>query len=237
VSISDVIAEAWSRDGGISLVTLAPELPGALGLVEQLLSGGVVVSAGHTDATAEEFRAGVDAGIRYVTHLFNAMRPFGHRDPGIVAAALTDERVTCGLIADGIHVHPTAVRLAWGALGPDRLNLVTDAVAVLGTPGGRARIGDVELVATENGVREPGGALAGTNLSLDQAVRNLVEWTGCSVADAISTVTTVPARVLGLAAKGAVRVGFDADLVVLDSDLRVRTTIVGGCLADANMAG
>ncbi len=237
VAPSREMTEAWSRDAGVSLVTLAPELPGALDLIAGLVAGGVVASAGHSDATAEEFLAGVDAGIRYVTHLFNAMRPFGHRDPGIIGAALTDDRVTCGLIADGIHVHPMAVRLAWRALGPERLNLVTDAVAVLGAPGGRARVGDVELIATEHGVREPGGALAGTSLALDQAVRNLVEWTGCSVADGISTVTTVPARVLGLTTKGAVRVGLDADLVVLDRDLRVRATIVGGRLVDANMVG
>ncbi len=222
---------------GVSLVTLAPELPGALELVRALAERGVVVSAGHSDATAAELTAAIEAGITYITHLFNAMRPFTHRDPGIIGAALTDERVTCGLIADGIHVDPTAVRMAWRALGPDRLNLVSDAVAVLGADGGRARVGDVELVATEHGVREASGVLAGSDLALDDAVRNLVAWTGCTVAEAIGTVTSVPARVLGLTDKGVVAPGADADLVLLDRALHVRRVLVGGRPVDESMTG
>jgi len=216
----------WRRDNGVALVTLAPELPGALELVDELTSAGVVVSAGHTDATVEQFAESIGEGVRYVTHLFNAMRPFNHRDPGIIGAALTDPRVVCGLIADGLHVDPVAVRMAWAALGPKRCNLVSDAVAVLGVPEGRARVGNVELTVIDGAVRDPHGALAGSNLTLDQAVRNLQRWTGCSPAHAVGTVTTVPAQLLGLSTKGRVQAGYDADLVVLDRDLHVRNVVV-----------
>ena len=111
------------------LATLAPELPGAVDVIDALVGRGVVVSLGHTDASAEQFAAGLAAGATYVTHLFNAMRPFDHRDPGPIGAALADDTVVAGLICDGIHVDPVAVRMAWRALGPARLNLVTDAVA------------------------------------------------------------------------------------------------------------
>ena len=124
------------------LVTIAPERPGALAVIAALAGRGVVVSIGHTDCTAAEFAAGRAAGARYVTHLFNAMRPFGHRDPGPIGAALADDDVVAGLICDGIHVDPVAVRMAWRALGPQRLSLVTDAVAALGDDaGGAARRG------------------------------------------------------------------------------------------------
>ena len=135
----------WWRAGreqaGVALVTLAPELPGALPVIEQLVGNGVVVSAGHTAASVAELSAAVDAGVSYITHLFNAMAPFSHRAPGPIGVALADERLTVGLIADGIHVHPTAVAAAWRALGPDRLNLVSDAVAALGLPAGSSPSG------------------------------------------------------------------------------------------------
>ena len=135
------LVEGWTRADGVALVTLAPELPGGLAVVEQLVEAGVVVSAGHTAATADELDRAVAAGLSYVTHLFNAMVPFGHRDPGPIGLALSDGRLTAGLIADGIHVHPIAVAAAWRALGPSRLSLVTDAVAALGRPPGRFPVG------------------------------------------------------------------------------------------------
>jgi N-acetylglucosamine-6-phosphate deacetylase len=221
----------WRADGGVAMVTLAPELPGALAAVEQLHAQGVVVACGHTDAGPEEFAAGRRAGISYVTHLFNAMRPFTHRDPGTVGAVLTDDAVVAGLICDGVHVDPIAVRLAWSVLGPDRLNLVTDAVAALGGPHGAVRLGRTAVTVGDTGVRTADGVLAGSNLALDTAVRNLVRFTGCDLHDALSTVTSTPARVLGRTDLGAVRPGAAADLVVLDDDGRVRLTIVGGAVA------
>ncbi|MGH9271674.1 MAG: N-acetylglucosamine-6-phosphate deacetylase, partial [Ilumatobacteraceae bacterium] len=203
----------WSRSSGVSLVTLAPDLPGALEVIATLVGRRVVVSLGHSDASAEQFAAGLRAGASYATHLFNGMRPFGHRDPGPIGAALADDRVVAGVIADGIHVDPVAVRMAWRTLGPQRFNLVTDAVA---TPPG------------PNGVRTADGVLAGSDLTLDRAVRNLVAWTGCAVDAAIATVTSAPADVLGLTDRGRLRVGARGDVTVLDPRLHVVATIVGG---------
>src|SRR5262249_49569352 len=152
----------------------APELDGALDVVRMLRGRAVVVSAGHTDAASDDMRAAVDAGVTYVTHLFNAMAPLLHRAPGPVGIAFTDDRLTVGLIADGRHVDPVAVDAAWRALGPARLNLVTDAVAALGLSAGVTRVGDMEINIGPTGVRLADGTLAGSNLSLDQAVRNLV---------------------------------------------------------------
>jgi N-acetylglucosamine-6-phosphate deacetylase len=225
------LIDGWARDRGVVLATLAPERPGALDVVRTLVARGVVVSIGHTDCTAEEFAAAVTAGARYVTHLFNAMRPFAHRDPGPIGAALADGTVVVGLICDGIHVDPVAVRMAWRALGPGRLNLVTDAVAPFGTGAGVSRLGSVDVTVEGAAVLTAGGVLAGSALALDQAVRNLIAFTGCSVPDAVGTVTATPARLLGLPDRGRLAAGARADVTVLDADLAVTATIVGGEVA------
>ena len=152
---------------------MAPELPGALGVISALSSRGVLVSAGHSNATFEEAVAGFDAGARYGTHLFNAMSALGHRDPGLPGALLTDSRPTVGVIADGVHTHRSVIRLAWQALGPHRMNLVTDAMAALGMPAGSHLLGDFEVVVDATSARLADGTLAGSILSLDQALRNL----------------------------------------------------------------
>jgi N-acetylglucosamine-6-phosphate deacetylase len=221
----------WTRADGLALVTLAPEVPGALELIARLTAAGVAVSIGHTGCTPAEFAAARAAGATAVTHLFNAMAPFSHRAPGPIGATLADPSVVAGLIVDGIHVDPTAIAMAWRSLGTERTCLVTDAVAALGMPEGTLTLGGREIRVGPDGVRTPEGVLAGSNLTLDRAVRNLVAFTGCTAAEAISTVTTVPARLLGLADRGRVEVGARADLVVLDSSLRPRRTIVGGWLA------
>ncbi len=222
----------WSARSGIALVTLAPELPGALDVIAALVERGVVVSIGHTDCSAAQFADAVAAGATYVTHLFNAMRPFGHRDPGPVGAALADGTVIAGLICDGIHVDPVTVRMAWRALGPDHFNLVTDAISALGDERrDGSRLGSVRITIDGGAVRTAGGVLAGSVLSLDEAVRNLVEFAGCSVPEAIGTVTATPARLLGLADRGRLVPGARADLVVLDAQLGVVTTVVGGATA------
>jgi N-acetylglucosamine-6-phosphate deacetylase len=222
------LVAGWTRAAGVALVTLAPEQPGALAVIAQLTANGVVVAAGHTAATVREMEAAIDAGLSYVTHLFNAMAPFGHREPGPVGVALADGRLTVGLIADGIHVHPTAVAMAWRALGADRLNLVSDAVAALGQPHGATRLGSQDVVVDGSGVRLPDGTLAGSTLSVDEAVRNLVAYTGCAAHHAIATVTSTPARLLGLASAGAVAPGLRADLTLLTPDLRVAGTLIAG---------
>ncbi len=232
VAASVDLVAGWGPSSGVVLATVAPELPGALAVIEELTGRGVVVSLGHTDASAEQFAAGLAAGATYVTHLFNAMRPFNHRDPGPIGATLADGTVVAGLICDGIHVDPVAVRMAWQALGSARLNLVTDAVEVLGLdPGGTSRIGSVDVTADAAGVRTADGVLAGSNLALDQAVRNLADFTGCPVVEALATVTSTPADLLHLADRGRLVVGGRADVTVLDSSLEVTATIVGGELA------
>jgi N-acetylglucosamine-6-phosphate deacetylase len=178
-----------------------------------------VVSLGHTDANAHQFQAGLDAGAAAVTHLFNAMRPFGHRDPGPIGATFADDSLVAGLICDGIHVDPIAVAMAWRSLGPDRLVLVTDAVAARG-----------ERIHVD-GVRTAGGVLAGSAIRLDEALAHLVAFTGASVADAVRTVTATPARLLGLDDRGAIVPGARADLTVLDRELRVIETFVAGVAA------
>jgi len=228
---TDLVAD-WGPDSGVLLATVAPELPGALDVVETLTGRGIVVSLGHTDASAEQSAAGLAAGATYVTHLFNAMRPFNHRDPGPIGSTLADDKVVAGLICDGIHVDPVAVRMAWRALGPSRLNLITDAVDALGLDtGGTSRIGDVEVTTGAAGVRTADGVLAGSNLALDQAVRNLVAFTGCPVVEALATVTSTPADVFHLTDRGRLSVGARADVTVLDTSLDVIATIVGGELA------
>ena len=209
------------------MVTVAPECDGADDLIHALAASGVVVSAGHSQCSATEFAAARDAGVGMVTHLFNAMGPFSHRDPGLVGSALAGD-VYAGLICDGIHVDPLAVVVAWRALGAARLILVTDAMAALGLEASETRLGDVAVFIDETGVRTADGVLAGSNLTLDKAVRNLVAFTGCSPAAAIMTVTRNPAHLLGAEDRGRIAPGGRADIVLLDESLHVVQTFVGG---------
>lgn len=219
----------WSPEQGVRLVTLAPELPGALPMVEALCGRGVLVSAGHSMATYAEAMAGFDAGIRYGTHLFNAMPSLLHREPGLPGALLTDDRPIAGLIADGIHTHPAMVKLIWTCLGSQRLNLVTDAMAALGMAPGSHLLGDFEVQVDATSARLADGTLAGSILSLDQALRNLMAFTGCTLEQALPTITTTPARALGMAhSRGQIAPGYAADLVLLAPDLSVRGTVVAG---------
>lgn len=212
----------------IRLWTLAPELPGALEVLRALREKGVVGAAGHSEASYVEACRAFAAGVALVTHLFNGMRPFHHREPGLVGAALERE-VFVSLICDGIHVHPAVLRLVAKWKGFDCLILVTDAVAPTGLPDG-----DYELfgrrVRVEGGApRLPDGTLAGSTLTLDRAVRNFWEFTGCSLPEAVRCATLNPARLLGIDdRKGSLAPGKDADLVIFDEDLTVHYTIVGG---------
>ncbi len=222
------LLDALPGGESVRVVTLAPELEGATERIRRLSARGVVVSLGHTDASHDEFVAGVDAGATMATHLYNAMSGFAHRAPGAVGAALVDDRVTVGLIADGVHSHPAAVRLALRAKGPDRVVLVSDAIAGAGMEPGVYELGGQEIVVDQTQARLGDGTLAGSVLTLDQAVRNVVAWTGCGVAAACRMASEVPARLLGLAAKGRLAAGCDADLVLLDDDLRVQSTLREG---------
>ena len=224
----------WSPATGVALVTLAPELPGALETIAALAARGVVVSAGHSTATIAQAQAGFAAGVRYGTHLFNAMPALHHREPGLAAALLNAPQLTVGLIADNIHVHPELMRLVWQVLGPERLNLVSDAMAALGMVPGQYVLGDYAVTVTESDARLADGTLAGVILPVDGCLRTLIRCTGCRVEDGLATVTSTPADLLGLARKGRLAPGADADLVLLDGDLRVMKTWVGGELMDTS---
>jgi N-acetylglucosamine-6-phosphate deacetylase len=221
--------EALIAAGAVRLVTLAPERPGALEMCRSLAARGVSVSLGHTDATWAEMRAGIDAGAVMVTHLYNAMSPFHHREPGAVGTALSDDRVAVGIIADPIHCHPAALRLALAAKGPGRVALVTDAMAAAGMPPGEYALGARQVTVSGGACRLADGTLAGSILTLDAAVRAMVSAAGAAVGDALRMASAVPARLAGLSGrKGALATGMDADLVLLDESLAVQATFVAG---------
>ena len=225
-------ASTWAPDAGVRIVTLAPELPGALDLVSQLSARGVVVAAGHTDADAATARAAVDAGVRYATHLFNAMRPLDHRAPSLAAALLADERVTIGLIADGLHVAPEMLAMVRRTVGPGRLSLVSDAMAGLDMAPGPMRLGDAEVLVGEDGARLADGTLAGAIAGLDLGLRTLVAATGCDLSEALAAVTTTPAELLRLGdGRGRLEVGGRADITLLTPELQVAATLVAGEVA------
>ncbi len=220
----------WSPANGVRMVTLAPELPGALELITALATRGVLVSAGHSAATYDQAIAGIHAGIMYATHLFNAMPVLDKREPGLVGAVLDDDRAVAGLIVDGVHLHRATVRLVAALLERSHvLSLVTDATAALGMPAGRYTLGSRTVVLDGRTVRvADDGRLAGSALSADAALRNLREASGWSAVDVIGTMTSVPAGLLGLADRGQIAVSRRADLALLTPDLEVVATFVGG---------
>ena len=212
--------------GPVRIMTLAPELPGSDALIEALHARGVTVSCGHSDATSEQANAAFDNGIRTVTHLFNAMRPFEHREPGIAGAALARDDVIVQIINDGVHLAPDTVRLVWHAAA-GRVALVTDAMAGAGVPDGPYSLGSLEVVVRDGAVRGPNGVLAGSVLTMIDAVRNL-HALGVGLADAVGAATAVPAAVLGLPTIGRLDVDLPADIVVLNDGLEIESVFVGG---------
>ncbi|MFO7683038.1 MAG: N-acetylglucosamine-6-phosphate deacetylase [Chloroflexota bacterium] len=225
----------WAPETAVSLVTLAPELPDALALVAELASRGIVVSAGHSMASYAEAQAGFASGVRYGTHLYNAMPPLGHREPGLMGALLDNPHSVAGVIPDGIHAHPAMVRLAWQMKGPHGLNVVTDAMAALGMPPGVYRLNDFDVTVTETEARLTDGTLAGSVLDMETAVRNLMQFTGCTLSEATATVTTTPARLLRLPDRGQIAPGFIADAVLLDQNLTVDLTLTCGSITYRRM--
>ena len=222
-----------SLGAGRTLVTLAPECVTPADIAA-LAARGVIVAAGHSEADADTMDTAMAHGLTGVTHLFNAMGPLGHREPGAAGAALTRDRLACGIIADGVHVHWDVLRLAWRAKPRGTLFLVTDAMAPVGAPdAGVIRIGN-ETVRTVGGcLRLADGRLAGSLLDMGQAVRNCVMHAGIPLADALAMAAAYPADFLGLGeSRGRLAPGLRADLVWLDDDLRVRATWIGGARSD-----
>jgi N-acetylglucosamine-6-phosphate deacetylase len=214
----------------IRVVTLAPELPGALGLVERLASAGVVASVGHTNASDAQVRAAVRAGAAAATHVFNAMGPLHHREPGAPGAVLDLQQVSCELICDGLHVDPVVMRLFYRAKGALGIRLVTDAIAAAGMPDGEYRMGGQPIrVTAGRAVLASGESLAGSTLTMEAAVQNAVRFLGIPIEDAVLISSTNAARLLGLdRRKGAIAPGLDADLLVLNERLDVEATMING---------
>lgn len=219
-----------SLETAVRLVTLAPELPGALEVIRALTQRGIIASAGHSMATLEQARRGFEAGVRYGTHLFNAMPPLLQSEPGLVGAVLAEPGLRFGLIPDGIHVHPTLVQLLWKLTGQGRMTIVSDAMSALGQGPGRYQLGDhKEIVVDETSARLPNGVLAGSILLQNTALRNLIAFTGCSLEDALTCMTSTPADLLGLAGEiGQIVPGNRADFVLMTPDLEVVQSFVGG---------
>jgi N-acetylglucosamine-6-phosphate deacetylase len=223
----DLILRDSTVMSALRMLTLAPELSGALDFIRRLVDAGVLVSVGHTDATAAQVKAAGDAGARMVTHLFNAQRPLGHREPGVPGAALVDPRFTLGLIADLAHVAGDICKLVF-QLASDRVALVTDAVAAAGMPPGRYQLGGEDVLLTDEGVpRSPTGTIAGSALTLDRAVRNMIS-IGIDPAVALCAATVIPADVIGEPTLGRLTPGARADLIWWDDDMRPRKVWVGG---------
>ena len=217
--------------GPVRMITLAPELAGAGDLIDQAVARGVVVCAGHSDAGFGLAYGAFDGTVGGVTHLFNAMSPLHHREPGLPGAAFAHPRVSCGIIADGYHVHPEMVGLAFRMLGPDRLCLVTDAIAAAGVPAGEYRLATRTVYSDGDVPRLGSGAIAGSVLAMDEAFRNILAFTGCTVPEAARMASTGPARLLGEGRrKGRLIPGYDADLTVLSPDLSVEAVWRGGRL-------
>ena len=214
--------------GSIRMVTLAPELEGATRLLERLAQRGVVAALGHSCASAEQALSGVEAGARHVTHLFNAMGAFHHREPGLAGVALADSRLSADLICDGVHVHPLTLGFAARALA-ERLLAITDQLV---PPAGDTSFGSGALHAADAAWRTQSGALAGSRLHMDEALRNLERFAELPILEAVAACTLRPARLIGVEGeRGSLRVGARADLVVLDPDRTVYETWVGGrCL-------
>ena len=210
------------------MMTIAPEIPGAMEVIPEAARRGVCVSIGHSDAEMPIAREAVAAGARHATHTFNAMRPLDHRDPGIIGEVLSDDRITADLIADGIHVAPPVVKLFLQAKGPERAVLITDSISATGMPDGRYQLGPIQVDVKE-GKCTSNGSLAGSVLTMDRAVRNVIQFSNWSLRDAVRAASMNPARAVGMTENfGVLATGSRADFTVLSPNGEVIKTIVGG---------
>jgi N-acetylglucosamine-6-phosphate deacetylase len=225
----EVFDRLWqAARGHVRMLTIAPEIPGAMEVIAEAARRGVCVSIGHSDAELPVAQAAVAAGARHATHTFNAMRPLDHRDPGIIVEVLTDDRLSADLIADGIHVSPAVVKLFLRAKGTDHAVLITDAISATGMPDGQYQLGPIQ-VEVKDGRCTSNGSLAGSVLTMDRAVRNVTQFAGWSLRDAVRAASLNPARAVGMSAgHGVLAAGAEADFTVLSSKGDVLKTIVAG---------
>ncbi|MDR1570714.1 MAG: N-acetylglucosamine-6-phosphate deacetylase [Oscillospiraceae bacterium] len=209
-------------------LALAPELPGANELIGELVGRGIQVSCGHTDASYEQVMSAVSAGASSVTHIYNAMTPLGHRDPGAVGAALDSRQLYAEFIADLVHLHPAALRIMYQAKGPELCVAITDSMMAGGMPDGEYSLGGQKVMVSGGAARLADGTLAGSVLTLRQSLKNMVTKVGVPLDSAIPMYTSTPARMIGEARRGELARGYEADIIALDSDFELRAAWVGG---------
>ncbi len=224
----EIFERLWqAAHGHVRMMTIAPELPGALEVIAEAARRKVCVSIGHSDATLEAARAGVRAGARHATHTFNAMRPLDHRDPGILGEVLTDRELSADIIADGIHVAPEVIQIFLRSVGFERSVLITDAMAAAGMPDGTYQLGPIQ-VEVKDGKCTSNGSLAGSVLTMDRAVRNIKRFSHWTLREAVRAATLNSTRAVGLAQHGELAPGAEANIIVLSPDGEIRRTIVRG---------
>jgi N-acetylglucosamine-6-phosphate deacetylase len=218
--------------GNAQILTLAPELLGAMPCIDAARNAGMVVAVGHTDATYEQTRAAIAHGVRHAVHVYNAMRPFSHRDSGVIGAVFTSPEVSAELIADGVHVDEAAMKVLLQAKGPEHTILISDGTSATGMPDGKYMLGNLEVTVSGGICRNSEGKLAGSTLTLDRALRNIVGL-GIPLANAVRMLTLNPAALLGIEfKKGALRTGADADIVLLDEELHISNVWVRGAAVE-----
>ena len=229
ISIEEFLEFNQASGNLIRLVTIAPEMPGAIGLIKYLYKQGIVASVGHTNATYVQTQAGIQAGLSHVTHTFNAMRELHHREPGVVGAALTSPELTVEVIADGIHIHPIVLKILTKIKESEKVVLITDAMRAAGLKEGTYDLGGQEVIVTKGQARLKDGTLAGSVLTMDKAVKNMVNKIGIQLPKAIQMASFNPARSIGIDdKKGSLEPGKDADIVILNKNLETELTIVAG---------
>jgi len=213
--------------GTLKMVTLAPELPGCLEIVEALSSSGVIPSLGHSGATFEETQRAAQVGLRHITHIFNAMAGMHHREPGPAGAALSSTMFSAEVIADGLHIHPFILKMLWELKG-NGLALISDAISAAGLSDGRYRLAGQEILVVGGRAALPCGRLAGSTITVLEAVKNMIKLAGLTLPQAVSLASTNPARILGQMNKGRIAAGCDADLVLLDTEIDPCLVMMGG---------
>lgn len=232
IAPSSELFNKWQEISGnrIKLVTMAPELENGLDFIKDVTKSGVVASLGHTDATSDVVHSAVEAGANHITHLYNQMSPFHHREPGVVGAAFLEDSLQVEIIVDGIHSHPKAVELAYRQKGASGIILITDAMRAKGLPPGTYDLGGQDVEVTHEDARLPDGTLAGSILTMENAAKNMKAITNCTLAELVAMTSTNAANQLGLVNKGKIESGKDADLTIIDEDWTVQLTICRGNL-------
>jgi N-acetylglucosamine-6-phosphate deacetylase len=218
--------------GRIKVITLAPEIENGFLLVKAASETGVIVSVGHSNATYEQVREAVKCGLSHTTHLYNQMRHMHHREPGAVGAAFLLEQIKVEIIPDGIHVHPLMVKMAYDVIGKDRLIIITDSMRAKGLADGSYELGGQQVTVKDSKATLNNGTLAGSTLKMIDGLKNIVEYTGCSLHDAIKLTSVNPAKQINVFdRKGSIAEGKDADIVILDENLNIKMTICRGKIA------